>query len=167
MPRKPSAHGYASIGCDMRRQRFLLTSLVIAAAVIAIAITSFRSKDESSIKKRITALWQRFFRLETNTTQDLAGYLLCKVGEKVRPTPQSTIVFELLRVDTKLQECEFRVVLERESKEFQGTVRRDQVLEFCPKLASIGVTLIEVQPEGAILLVPGLVNSSSPPNVKR
>jgi len=92
------------------------------------------------------------------THTDYAGYLQCKVGEKIRPTPNSRITFMLLITDTNSAECEFEVLFDGDAREYQGTVRKGESLAFSPKVARMHISLVDIGPNHATLLVPGLIS---------
>jgi hypothetical protein len=97
---------------------------------------------------------------EMPATVDYAGYLHCGLSRRIKPTRNSGVTFELLKADEKLQECEFRVTLDGDSREYRGVVAKGRKFEFCPKLAAIGVSVTEVHATNVVICVPGLVNPS-------
>src|SRR2546423_4127431 len=70
---------------------------------------------------------------------DYSGFLDCPIGEKIRPSPGSTVTFEFVGSDFEGKECEFRLKFD-EGLSYRGFVRKGDYFEFCSRLRGIRLT---------------------------
>lgn len=137
---------------------------VVVPLVTLLVLPKLSRRDDSEMRGLTgwnpVVLWRKLFPpklLIPSKFEHYAGIVEFPIGRKLRPSRYSLLTFELLKVDTNAQKCEFNIVFDRDSTECRGEVGVSNTFQFCPRLDRIGVYLQEVRPTSAVVVIPGLV----------
>jgi hypothetical protein len=95
---------------------------------------------------------ERRFRLEH---QSYVTSVELPLGAAMRPTPDTAFTLELIEIDPKLQQGEFKVVFGTESFGDSGLVHVSNQFAFSTRLDRLGLWLQQLTSTSAIVGIPG------------